>query len=237
MIREIDTNSEVFFKKTDEFKITKEDTELAEEVVEDLTDTLKANPDRYYICANEIGRTERAAVVKFGDEYLEFLNVIFQEKLKPEMIREIDPSDGKEYIMPRFTDTTICYQTKTGEVKANKLNKEASVVFCQVVNCLNGLHDADYGLEIIPEFDQATDEERAEVINAYIESINQMRDELDEELSKNEEVKDWWNKFKFDAAVASGKVEFEKPETPPMNRKQRRLLNRIAKKLGGKKND
>lgn len=235
MIREIDTNSEVFFKPTNTFKVDNENTERAEEIVTDLIDTLKANPDRYYLCSNEIGYNERAAVVKFGDEYLEFLNIIFQEKLKPSMIREKDPADGKEYIMPRFLDTTICYQTKEGSIEANKLNEEASIVFCQVINCLNGLHDTDYGLEIIPEFDTATEEERAEVINAYIENLNKMKDELDEELTKDEEVKDWWNKFKFDSAVARGEVEFDKEEPKPMNRKERRLMEKIAKKLGGKK--
>lgn len=234
MIKELDKT--YYESRAKEFEVTKDmEDETVTQMIEDLTDTLKSLPDRYYLCANEIGYNLRAAVVRFEDEYLEFLNPLFQEKLEPSMIREVDPDTGKEYIVPRFKNCMITYQTKTGEVKTTRLGEDASIVFCQLNDCLNGLHDPDYGLEVIPEFDQATDEERAEVVDAYLKGLTELADEMDKDLSEDDELKKYWTKFKFDEAVAEGKVEFDKEEEQPLNRKQRRMINKLAKKLGRKK--
>lgn len=243
MIRELDFDSDIYFSRANEYDTTgklKEEVIKPEELISDLKDTLKSLPDKTYLCANEIGLNIRAFCVKFGDEYKVFINPMFQTKDKIKLIREVYYPTKKEYIIPRFTESTICYQNESCKVIANKLNSEASIVFNQAVDCLDGIHVIDYGLEIIPEFDEASEEERLEVIEAYLDNLQNFADNLDEDLQKEEEIKDQWDYFKYLRARNKGEIEIEKVEAPEikMNRAQRRSYKKLFNKLKRrKKND
>ena len=74
---------------------------------------------------------------------------------------------GKEYIRVRNNDIRVMYQRPTGEAESNRLLGKAALVFQHEMDHLEGVLISDIGLEVIPEFDEATDEERAEVIKDY----------------------------------------------------------------------
>jgi len=216
----------------------KKDSELTNTILRDLVDTLEANPDRLYLCANEIGYTERAFILKFSDDWKAFMNPIFQVKDNLKLVREYNPIDKKQYIIPRYTDVTICYQNSMGKVEAVKFNDSASAIVSHAMDVLEGLQTSDYGLEVVEEFDTASPEEQAQVLNEYLKSLNKFKEDLDSDLSNSdEETKKEWDGFKFMKAVSDGKVELYKPEnkSPIINRKQRRFFEKLAKKFRRRK--
>lgn len=236
MIKEIDYSSDLYFDRANEYDI-KEDGKI----VQDLKDTIASIPERVYLCANEIGEDKRAFAVKFGDEVRVFSNPVYQDRDQLKLVREKDYSTDKEFIIPRYDNITLCYQDEAGETKATKFNEDASPVICQAMDCLDGIHATDYGLEVIPEFDEASEEDKAEVIQMYINSIKDLDYMLDKDLSEDEEIKGLWKNFKFNRAVSTGEVQLDKEEEPErhFNRRERRLLDKFARKMAkkGKKSD
>ena len=80
---------------------------------------------------------------------------------------------------------------------------------CVVKSCSGG---SSVGVSLVQndeEFDKATDEERAEVINMYMESIDMTADMLDEDIKNDKEASKLADGVKFLAAVQSGKVTLE----------------------------
>lgn len=224
MIKELDYT--IYNDRASECLISEE-----EETIRDLKETL-LSLDRPYLCANEIGLDKRIIAIKFDeDKPIIFANPIYQVRDNICLIREKDFNTDKEYIIPRYKDITLCYQREDGETSATKFNEEASPLVCQAMECLDGIHPSDYGLEVIPEFDEATDEEREEVIKFYINSLKDLEYSLDKDLQSDSELSNAWRSYKFNKGVADGEVELYKEE-PKLNRAQRRLLSKLEKKLG-----
>lgn len=223
MVKEL--NFEVYNDRSNECAVLEE-----KDIIHDLKDTLK-ELDRPYLCANEIGKSKRLFVLKFdGDKLITFANPVYQVREDMSLIREKDFNTNIEYIIPRYKNVTICYQNEAGEVTATKFNEESSPLICQIMDCLDGIHPSDYGLEVIPEFDEATDDERKEVLKQYICSLQDLDLVLNEELEKDDETNKVWKDFKFQRAVANKEVELYN-ETPQLNRKQRRLMDKLAGKF------
>lgn len=236
MVKPFVYDAECFNERADEFllKNTEEGSVNSDELLQDLTDTLKSATDRLYICANEIGVPVRAFCLRVGEEIKEFFNPIFQKKENIKLIRELDPSDGKEYIIPRPTEAAVCYLTKDGKERALRFDENSAPVIGQAMDCLDGLHDKDYGLEIIPEFNQATEEEQLEVVKEYVNSLTKFSEDLSNDLKTDEELSPYWTSFKFNMAKARGEIEVEN-QAEPKNRKQKRLFKKFMKKFGGKR--
>ena len=89
---------------------------------------------------------------------------------------------GKEYIRVRNNDIRVMYQRPTGEAESNRLLGKAALVFQHEMDHLEGVLISDIGLEVIPEFDEATDEERAEVIKEYLDSLDIRVKEINKEI-------------------------------------------------------
>lgn len=201
------------------------------ELVQDLCDTLETLDDRLFLTANQIGHKERAFAIKFKDETEVFMNPAIQSKDKLIIYREEDPLTGKEYFIPRFTQISLVFQDCLGKVRGLKMNEAASIIVCQAMDALNGILISDYGLEVLPEFDSASEEEKKEVLSMYAESLSQAYKELDADLSNNEETKKTWGAAKFIKSVSEGETKLE--EKPLSNRKKKKLKKFL--KLFGKK--
>ena len=253
MIKEVDHEGSIFNSRANEFGV-KSNIDFSSKLAKDLVDTLRTLQNRYFLCSNEIGYTQRAFAIKFSDSFMVFMNPVFQSKDGIKLIREHDVLTNKDYIIPRYTKVILCYQDKKGNILANKFDEDPSIVICQAMDILDNLHDEDYGLEIIPEFDEATPEERQEVIQAYLEHIQEAQKELDKELREDTDMAKLWQQYRFLTARARGEIEFDteeedqenkevkedikvklmKPEIElPMgqNREQRRFFGKLSKKM------
>ncbi len=209
-------------------------TELSMQLMEDLCDTLQAKDDRLYLTSNQIGYSERALAIKFEDRVVVMFNPVIVERDTMIIFREKDWLTGKEYFIPRFTNVTVNYQDIEAKPKALKMNEAASIIICEAMDALNGILVQDYGLEIIPEFDEASEDEKAEVLAAYTESLMKTSKELDNELSTDEETKEQWNGAKFLKGISEGTIELEKPELSNRKKKKLNKFLKTLKKIGGK---
>ena len=232
MVKEIDLNSALLNERAMEWNVLG-DQKLAVEIVQALCDTVDEEKDRLYLCTNEIGYKERAFVIKFSDEHKVYMNPIFQKRDKLRLVREYDPLTKKQYIIPRYTEVTLCYQNSVGKIEAVKFNEEASAIVSQAMDCLEGIHSADYGLEVDEDFDKATPEEREELLSAYLNSLNTLKSNIEDDLNSDEETKKEYDAFRFMKAKANG--EIDSGDEPKLNRKQRRFFERLAKKLRRRK--
>lgn len=235
MVKEIVLDSAILNERAMEWDVVK-NQDLSIEIVQSLCDTLNSPDcsDRLYLCANEIGYKERAFILKFSDDWKVFMNPIFQEREELRLTREYDPITKKQYIIPRYTKVVLCYQNSIGKIEATRFNEDASVIVSQAMDCLEGIHPSDYGLEIDSKFDEATDEERNELLNEYLKSLKLLSENLDSDLSGNEETKKEWEGFKFMKAKASGEIETA-DDVPKLNRRQRRFFDKLVKKFRRRK--
>lgn len=205
--------------------------DVAVDLVQDICDTLTEHEELLFLTASQIGYKERAFGIRFKDAVEVFMNPAIQEKDVAILYRERDYSNGKEYIIPRFTKITLVFQDVAGKTRAMKFNESASIIVNQAMDMLDGVFPSDYGLEIIPEFDTAPEEEKAEVLAAYVDSLASTFTVLDKELMEDSETKSTWEQAKFYRGLADGEIKTE--EKPLSNRKKKRLKKFL--KMFGKK--
>lgn len=232
MVKEIVTDLEKLSERAQEFDV-KEDDKKTTEIIQALDDTINdvfEKDHRLYLTSNQIGYSERAFVIKFVDDNKFFFNPIIKSRKGLVFSRERDYLTGTEYIVPRNTEIILNYQNCLGQVKGNKFEGAAAIAVSGAIDALEGLLISDWGLEITPEFDMASEEEQKELLAYYIQSLNEYRDALDKDLSEGENKKEY-EAIKFMKGVADGSVELAKPDTPKMNRAQRRGLEKMIKKI------
>lgn len=193
---------------------------LASAIRQDLTDTIETLDDRIFLCSNEIGRDERAFILKFKDGIRVYFNPAYIKRDKIFINREIDILTGKEYFIPRWSNVSIAYQDEDGEFHADKMNEVASVIVNQAMNLLDGIFASDIGLEILPEFDEMTEDDKKEILAGYIEELKDLGNKMDDDLSGDSETHDQWSAAKFIQGVADGTIKTE--ADPPSNNEQKR---------------
>ena len=186
-----------------------------------------------YLTANQLGLDERIIMVKYEDNEIHtFINPLITFYSKDLfMSREKDLFDGKEYLVPRKKAIEITYANKNGMLKKVIYKEGAAALLQNLIELLEGVFVSDYGLEIIPEFDEASEEEKEEVIKAYIQSLNIQQKDLDEQNKDNpfmkyidDSIKELSQQFKEE----DEKIEKEQFK---MNRQQKRNQEKIIKKL------
>jgi len=74
---------------------------------------------------------------------------------------------------------------------------------------LDGILLSDIGLEIDEQFDNATQKEKDEVINWYLETLDLKAKELNNEISNNEELKELKDGIDFMTSVYKGETKLE----------------------------
>lgn len=202
----------------------------AQETVKALIIKLKKYKVLYALCAPQLGVKERVIVFKYKDSkkkdvFKEYINPKIVKSEEYHLVREKDISiPEKEFISPRPQKVFIEYQTQEAIPETNVLKGNSAEIFDRMVQYLDGITLADYGLEIIPEFDEASDEEKQEVIDAYLKSFKTREDTLKKEIEEDAEAKRLANAIKFMSEVEEGKIELMdvpiKKEDIPQNKKE-----------------
>ena len=98
------------------------------------------------------------------------------------------------------------YQTPLGKIESRQMLGQAAIVFQHAVDHLDGLTLRDVGLEITEEFDKASDDERVELINMYLESLDLKRKEIEKEIEENPELKQVSDAIDFLESVQKGET-------------------------------
>ena len=160
----IEQNLEKLWTRCDEI-----DVEEAAPIVAKLKDVLFDRKEFVALAAPQIRKKKRIFGIKFANgDIRAFINPMITKTEGLHFSRENSPSiPDKEFIVPRYDRIIAIYQTPTGAIEENIFEGAVAEVFQQMVQLLDGITLADLGLEIIPEWDEATDEEKTAVLNAY----------------------------------------------------------------------
>lgn len=184
---------------------TRKEGKLVQEIVLSLKATMRKN-SLQSLSAPQIGYNRRIICLRFGeDDYRTFINPAIENNSGITMSRETCSSiPEKEFIIPRFGNIKFFFTTPLGKIESATLVGRAAYVFQHALDHLNGMLVSDIGLEIDELFDKATDEERAEVMKLYAESLDLQHKELTTIINKDKELKDIDDAIKFINSVKEG---------------------------------
>ena len=164
--------------------------------------------DLYCLSAPQVGIKERVIGIKFNDGKIMFY--INPRILKSEglhLVREKDISIAeKEFISPRPTKILVSYQTEDARPEENILNGVLAETFDRMQNYLDGITPEDIGLEIIEGFDEASEEEKQQVIDMYLDSLRRRNELINENIQQDKDARELKEAIEFMEAVDTGKV-------------------------------
>lgn len=197
-----------------------------------LTDAFKEDKDLIFLSAPQIGLKKRAFALKFNDEIRIFFNPMISYFSKESYLsREKCICNDKEYLVVRNKSVELTFQNKNGTIYKNVFKEPVSAIVQCMIDSLEGVVVSDYGLEIISEFDEASEEEKQEVINMYLEQLKTKNDEMQEEIKNDENLSKINEAIDFMSNVV---IEGNGPQPvgeTKLNRKQRRNQDKILKQI------
>ena len=180
------------------------------ETINLLKTELRKNRDLTCLCAPQIGKDLRLFVVKTNSNtYKEFLNPMVVSKSKEQHLsRENNISVSKhDFIIPRNDEIHLAYQTYDGHVQSESYKGAYGEVIQQMTEMLDGILLSDLGLEVIKDFDKATDEEKTQVIQMYIESLKKRNALLQEEINSDATLKQIQDTINFNTGLLTGAIK------------------------------
>lgn len=220
-------------ERADEISVEK-DKELLEEIITNLKDTLLAHDELFALSAPQIGYDKRILCLKFeNNDIRTLINPMITKYEGLHFSRERDANvKGPDYIVPRHDKIILTYQTSLGKVESNIFKDVACELIEQQNNLLDGLLVCDWGLEVLPEFDEASDEDKEQVLQLYVESLLEKEKTLQKEIDENPELHQIDKTINYLTKLATGDLVYE----PRLNRKQRRDKEKLEKKLKKQQN-
>ena len=114
-----------------------------------------------------------------------------------------------EGIVPRHARITVEAYDENGDLYDIRVREDMAVAFQHELDHLDGLILSDVGLEIGEDFDNAPQEEKDEVIKAYLDSLDLKLKDLNKEIEENDELKQTNNAIKFMEKLQKGEITFE----------------------------
>ena len=186
---------------------------LIREIVANIKRTMRKN-NLISLSAPGIGYNKRIFCIDFSDKEIKsFINPVVTNAIGLQLVREQCSSiPEKEYIVPRNSTIDIIYETPTGQIKTKRLKDIVAYVFQHEIDHLNGVTLDDIGLEVDKDFDDATQEEREEIISMYLDSLDLRQKYLEDAINSDEELKLVSDRLKFVEALARGDIKFEKQD-------------------------
>ena len=208
-VKEIITDYDILSERCDEIDLTKKNKNIQKTVLQ-LKNTIKANPGMLGLSANQIGLYERVLVLNFNGNLRSFVNPIITRVDGFELSRETCHSiPDKTFVRMRNSRVWVTYQTPLGKIESVELNGVAAKMMQHHIDHLDGLLLSDVSLEIDEDFDNATQEEREEVIKMYLDSLDISAQELTNQVNEDEDGKKLADAMRFIESVNKGETIVE----------------------------
>lgn len=202
------TDYDTLSERCDEFDLRKNGSDV-QGIVLKLKNTIRKN-GLSGLSANQIGFDKRILCLNFNGDIRTFINPILTGADGVELSRESCSSiPGKTFIRIRNSRVWVTYQTPLGKIESVELNGYASRMMQHHIDHLDGLLLSDVGLEIDADFDNATEEERMQVIEMYLDSLDMATKDIEAELDKDEEGKQMVDAVRFMDSVRKGETVVE----------------------------
>lgn len=197
--------------------------------IQDLKDVLYAHKDLVCLSAPQIGVKARIFCIKFSNgDIRTFINPMITHSEGLHLSRESSASiPDKQFIVPRNNEIQATYQTPVGKIESNLFQGAVAEVFQQMEQSLNGVMLSDYGLEIVEGWDEATQEERDQVIEMYLNSLKERGLALNEEIQNTPNLKEISDAVDFMVSVSKGETKLEHVKTKEETQKEHQIQNLI----------
>ena len=188
----------------------RKENKLMREIISNVKRTMRKN-NLVSLSAPAIGYNKRIFCIDFSDKEIKtFINPLVTNLSGMELTREVCSSiPGKEFIRPRNSTIDIIYTTPQGMIKSNSFKGLAASVIQHEIDHLDGITLADIGLEIEDDFNTATDEEKFEIINMYLDSLDMTREDLIKDFQQDENLRQEYEADKFMEMLGQGKIKLE----------------------------
>ena len=182
----------------------------AREIISEIKKTMREK-GLTSLSAPAIGYSRRIFCIDFKDKEIKtFINPIIVNAKGIQLSREKCTSiPGKEYVRPRNNEIDVMFQNPLAKPISRKLIGLAAIVFQHEMDHIDGLLLSDVGLEIDEQFDNATEEERQEVIEAYLDALDLRQKEINQEIQEDKELKQIDDARKFMTSVYKGETKIE----------------------------
>ena len=205
----ITENEKTLSERSDEINVRIENKEMRQ-IISELKRTMRKS-NIISLSAPAIGYKKRIFCINFKDTEIQtFINPIITQVKGISLSKEKCTSlPGREFIRPRNNDITVMYIKPTGEIQSRQLVGMAAYVFQHEIDHLDGLLLSDVGLELDENWDKASDEEREEVIDAYLDSLDIKNKEVQKDIEEDKEAKKLKDAVEFMTSVASGETKIE----------------------------
>lgn len=173
-----------------------------------IKSTLKLHPEIVALCGPQLGIKTRIFCIRFANNTIKtFVNPMIIKSEGLHLSREINASFKEEYIVLRNDKIIAMYTNEKGGIEENRFEGAPAEVFQQMAQMLDGILLPDFGMEVMPGFDEATDAERQEVLEMYVDHIKSLDEKLADEIENDKVAKDIKGAIDFYTALATGKVD------------------------------
>lgn len=210
MIKEIITDVNKLLDRSDECDVRK-NSHVVRATVLDLKDTMIENK---FAClaAPQIGIPTRVIMMNIGGQYKALCNPMITSATGFTLNREADHCmPGRQFIVPRYNNVTVHYLTPLGTTDSKKLMGMAAFLLEQAIDHLEGIVPEEIGMEIDEDFDKSTEDEKAEVIKFFLDSLNVKYNDLQKQIEEDPEAKKLNDAIKFIQAKERGEIETGMP--------------------------
>lgn len=195
-------------ERSDEVDI-KNNMKEAREIVSALKHTMQKN-DIKILAAPQIGFKKRIFCIAFEEEIKTFINPIIMEAKDIQLSKETDVTlPNKIFIRPRNSEVHVMYQRPTGQSEARQFLGMASILFQQGMDAIDGISLVDIGLEIDDDFENASDDEKMEVITMYLDSLDMKHKEIQKQIQEDPELNSFQKGIDFMTSVNKGETKLE----------------------------
>ena len=214
MVVEIVTDLEKFIERASEINLERS-KKLALKIANELKDTVIAN-NLQSLAAPQIGYPYRIICVKFQSkastpDIRVYVNPIISHSKGFTLIRQKCASlPNREFIHPRSTEINMMYQTLEGGSFISTFTGAVAFQLQQLVDLLDGMTLETIGLEIDKNFDEATEEEKNELLEAYMKFVDEYKKQLEMDIKNDPDLSAIDNAAKFMSQVEAGEIKIEK---------------------------
>lgn len=211
---EIVTDLEKFTERADEISLD-EDRKLAFRIAGELKRAVLDN-GLQALSAPQLGYPYRLLCIRFQTksstpDVRVYINPIISHTKGFTLVRQKDVSlPGREFIHPRSTEINMMYQTLEGGSFISTFTGAVAFQLQQEVDLLDGMTLETIGLEVDELFDTASEEEKNELLEAYLKAVDEYKSKLEAEIKENPDLSAINNAAKFMSQVESGEIRIEK---------------------------
>lgn len=180
--------------------------------IQTVKDALRTNKDLVCLAAPQLGFKERFFCIKFDrGDIRAFINPLIITSKNLHLSREFQIGvDDTEYIIPRYEEIRVEYQTPMGSIEDNTFKGTASQVFQQMNDLIEGITLDTLGLEVLEGYDEADEDTKKLIIEMWMNSLKEKERQLKEEIKNDKELEQLDGAISFLKEVELGNVELEK---------------------------